>query len=193
MFAFKKKYLLIIESIKDINLRNIKKYNKFIIIYRNKKLKEDFDELLRFRKECNLRLIDFYVANNMKLATALNSDGLYISSYNTSLKTRFFKKKKFNIIGSAHNLSEIIQKNKQGCQIILLSKLFLVDYDRKSPFLGIVKFNNFINTFSNKLMPLGGIKINNLNSLKNIDCVGFAIMSEIKKSRLLLTGFFNLF
>ena len=181
MFAFKKKYLLIIESIKDINLRNIKKYNKFIIIYRNKKLKEDFDELLRFRKECNLRLIDFYVANNMKLATALNSDGLYISSYNTSLKTRFFKKKKFNIIGSAHNLSEIIQKNKQGCQIILLSKLFLVDYDRKSPFLGIVKFNNFINTFSNKLMPLGGIKINNLNSLKNIDCVGFAIMSEIKK------------
>jgi len=97
------------------------------------------------------------------------------------LKTRFFKKKTFNIIGSAHNLSEIIQKNKQGCQIILLSKLFLVDYDRKSPFLGIVKFNNFINTFSNKLMPLGGIKINNLNSLKNIDCVGFAIMSEIKK------------
>ena len=121
MFAFKKKYLLIIESIKDINLRNIKKYNKFIIIYRNKKLKEDFDELLRFRKECNLRLIDFYVANNMKLATALNSDGLYISSYNTSLKTRFFKKKTFNIIGSAHNLSEIIQKNKQGFQIILLS------------------------------------------------------------------------
>ena len=35
MFAFKKKYFLIIESIKDINLRNIKKHNKLstIIIF----------------------------------------------------------------------------------------------------------------------------------------------------------------
>jgi len=29
MFAFKKKYYLLIESIKDINIRKIKKYNKF--------------------------------------------------------------------------------------------------------------------------------------------------------------------
>ena len=42
MFAFKKKYFLIIESIKDLNLRNIKKYNKFLIIYRNTKTKENF-------------------------------------------------------------------------------------------------------------------------------------------------------
>ena len=41
MFAFKKKYFLIIESIKDLKLKNIKKNNKFIIIYRrnNKKLR----------------------------------------------------------------------------------------------------------------------------------------------------------
>ena len=37
MFAFKKKYFLIIENIKDIDLKNIKKRNKFIIIYRNNK------------------------------------------------------------------------------------------------------------------------------------------------------------
>ena len=181
MFAFKKKYFLLIESIKDINLRNIKKYNKFSIIYRNNKLKENFNELLRFRKLCKLKLIDFYVANDMKLVTALNSDGLYISSYNTSLKTRFFKRKNLSIIGSAHNLGEITQKNKQGCEVILLSKLFLVDYDSKSPFLGVVKFNKFINNFSKKLIPLGGIKMINLNSLKNVDCTSFAIMSEIKK------------
>ena len=39
MLLFKKKYFFIIESIKDINLRNIKKRNKFAIIYRNSKKK----------------------------------------------------------------------------------------------------------------------------------------------------------
>ena len=37
MFAFKKKYFLIIQNIKDINLNNIKKNNKFVIILRNQK------------------------------------------------------------------------------------------------------------------------------------------------------------
>ena len=40
MFAYKNKYFLIIENIKDIDLRNIKIRNKFIIIYRNNNKKE---------------------------------------------------------------------------------------------------------------------------------------------------------
>ena len=46
MFAFKKNYFLIIESIKDINLRKIKIYNKFFIIYRNKELTGNVDNLI---------------------------------------------------------------------------------------------------------------------------------------------------
>ena len=99
MFAFKKKYFLIIESIKDINLRNIKKYNKFLIIYRNKGINENIDELLKFRKHCKLKLIDFYVANNVKLGIKLNSDGIYLSSYNKSFSTLNIKKQNFKIIG----------------------------------------------------------------------------------------------
>ena len=68
MFALKKKYYLIIESIKDINLRNIKKYNKFIIIYRNQDIQEDINDLKKFRKECKLKFIDFFVANDIKLS-----------------------------------------------------------------------------------------------------------------------------
>ena len=82
---------------------------------------------------------------------------------------------------SAHSASQIALKIKQGCGFILLSKLFLVEYQKKSPFLGIVKFNMFINTISKKLIPLGGIKSTNLNSLKNVNCEGFALLSEVKK------------
>ena len=84
------------------------------------------------------------------------------------------------MIGSAHNVKEISDKIKQGCSSILLSKLFLVDYDKKSPCLGVLKFNNF-SKISKKIIPLGGIKSNNLNQLKNVSSEGFALLSEVKK------------
>ena len=64
MFAFKNKYFLIIESIKDINLSNIKKHNKFVIIYRSKEIKDSLRDLIKFRKKCNLKKIKFYIAND---------------------------------------------------------------------------------------------------------------------------------
>ena len=52
MFALKKKYFLIIESIKDIDVENIKKREKFSIIYRTKNV-EILQNLLAFRKIVN--------------------------------------------------------------------------------------------------------------------------------------------
>ena len=180
MLVYKNKYFLIIESIKDIDLKNIKKRDKFSIIYRNKKKLENTTDLLNFRRFCKIKSIKFYVANNTNLAVLLNSDGLYISAYNKSFRSLLLKKQNFNIIGSAHNLKEISLKTKQGCNIILFSKLFLVSYNKKAKFLGAVKFNNYLKINKN-LIPLGGISINNLNSLNNINCQGFAMLSEIKK------------
>ena len=40
MFILKKKYFLIIENTKDLNLKNIKINKKIIIIYRNKNKSE---------------------------------------------------------------------------------------------------------------------------------------------------------
>ena len=90
------------------------------------------------------------------------------------------KKKNFNIIGSAHSYKEIYEKINQGCEIILLSKLFSVEYNKSAPYLGVIKFNNFLSLKKN-LIPLGGINLNNLNNLNQIKCDGLAIMSEIKK------------
>ena len=64
--------------------------------------------------------------------------------------------------------------------MILFSKLFLVNYDKKAPFTGIIKFNNLLKLNKN-LIPLGGINENNLNSLNIINSTGLALMSEIKK------------
>ena len=50
MFILKSKYYFLIENTKDIDLRNIKRPNKFIIIYRNLKNIEKKEDLLKFRK-----------------------------------------------------------------------------------------------------------------------------------------------
>ena len=169
-----------IENIKDIDLEKLKIRNKFFIIYRNKNKSDKLNDLLKFRQKCKSRSIKFYIANDIKLALSLNSDGIYLSSFNHGLNFLNYKKFNFKIIGSAHNFSEIFRKTRQGCSFILLSKLFMVDYDKKSKSLGIIKFNN-ISKISNKLIPLGGIKIHNLNNLRNIPSEGFAILSEVKK------------
>ena len=70
MFAFKKKYFLIIQNIEDINLNNIKKNNKFVIILRSQKSRYNIDSLIKFRKKCKIKGIEFFVANNSKLNLA---------------------------------------------------------------------------------------------------------------------------
>ncbi len=180
MFVIKKKYFLLIENIKDIDLKNIKIRYKFSIIYRNKSKIDNISDLLSFRQKCKLKSIKFYVANNFRLAIYLNSDGIYLSAHVKDLKFLNYKKSNFEIIGSAHNFKEILLKIKQGCSSILLSKLFMVNYDKQAPCLGVIKFNN-LSKFSKKIVPLGGIKNSNLNKLKNVFGEGFAILSEVKK------------
>ena len=181
MFAFKKKYFLIIENTRDINIKKIKKKNKFIIIYRNQGIKENMNKMIMFRKLCKLKLIKFYIANDYHLALNLKSDGVYLSAKNLEYKALNFRRLNFDIIGSAHNVREINFKKKQGCKYILLSRLFKVSYKPKMNFMGINKFNNYSVRFFREIVPLGGINLSNLNKLKIIKAESLAIMSEVKK------------
>jgi thiamine-phosphate pyrophosphorylase len=189
MFIVKNKYFLIIENIKVLELKNIKIRNKFFIIYRNQNNIDKFNDLLKFRKKCKLKAIKFYIANNIELAISLGADGIYLSSFNKELSFLKFKKINFDIIGSAHNFKEISLKVKQGCSLILFSKLFLVNYDKKAPYLGVIRFNNNLKINKN-LIPLGGINYKKLNKLKNINSIGFAILSEIKKKPAIIRRLF---
>ena len=103
----KKKYFLIIENIKDIDLSNIKLTNKFIIIYRNKNKIDNIEKLLKFRRNCKAKKIEFYISNDSKLMVFLNADGLYISAHNINLKLSRFRNSNYKIIGSAHNVKEL--------------------------------------------------------------------------------------
>ena len=45
--------------------------------------------------------------------------------------------------------------------------------------MGVVKFNLFAKLIRTSLTPLGGINLENLNKLKNVDCENVAVSSLI--------------
>ena len=181
MLLFKNKYFFIIESTRDIDLKNIKNSKKFCIIYRSKKIAENTEKLMKFRKNCKSKNIDFYVSNNIKLGNTLKADGIYISAHNKNLNISYLKNYKFKVVGSAHNIKEINVKKLQGCSSIIISRLFETSYKYKKGFLGVVRFNLLSLSRQENLIPLGGIRLSNLNKLNIVKCNSIALSSEIIK------------
>ena len=181
MFAFKKKYYLFVENTRILNLNLIKIRKKFNIIYRNLGSKEQMKEISNFRKDCKRNGVRFYIANDTILLTKLKADGLYISAHNNNLLLNRFAKKGFDIIGSAHNQKEINIKEKQGCRVVIFSRLFETNYSYKKGHLGVRKFNTICLRSKLELVPLGGINEKNLNKISSVISKSFACLSAIKK------------
>ena len=144
------------------------------VIIRNYNKKFDLETIFKIKKICKKKGLKLFLANNPKLAIQANLDGVYIPSFNKSLNLNNFrnKKKNFIILGSAHNISEIKLKEKQGVNLIFLSPLFLTKNYQNN--LGVVKFNLMSKITNKSLIALGGIRKNNLNKLKMIDAIGFS-------------------
>ena len=145
------------------------------IIYRNYSSNiENENVILKIKAHCKKKGIKFYLSNNIKLAMKLNLDGAYIPSFNKSTKhLAYTYRKKFEIIGSAHNLKEIRIKEKQKVIGIFLSSLF----KRNKNFLGINKFKILANLTKKDVVALGGISQNNIKKLRLLKCQDFAGIS----------------
>ena len=181
MFSRKDKYFLFADNTTELNVDAIKIKDKFVLIYRNTGKNNNFDKLKKLREDCKKKYIKFYVANDTRLYSRLRADGLYISAFNKDLRLKSFNNSKSKNIGSAHNLKEIRLKINQGCKTIIFSRLFVTNYDNKSGYLGVVKFNLLSKIYNTKLIPLGGIRFYNLNKLKLLKVEGLCILSELKK------------
>ena len=162
--------------INKFDTNNINKQDKqTVIIYRNySSNRKSEDLILKIKNHCKKRRVKFYVSNNVKLAIKLSLDGVYIPSFNKDTKHLAYSyKKKFDIIGSAHNLKEIRIKEKQGVKKIFLSSLF----KKNKNFLGINKFKILSNLTKKSVVALGGISKSNLRILNFLDHSYFAGIS----------------
>ena len=162
--------------INKFEINNINKLDKHTtIIYRNYSTKKQNEEvILKIKKYCQKKKIKFYLSNNIKLALKLGLDGAYIPSFNTNTNHLAYSfKKKFIIIGSAHNIKEIRVKEKQKVKKIFLSSLF----KQNKNFLGINKYKLLTNMTNVNPVALGGISKKNLKKLKLLKNIEFAGIS----------------
>ena len=176
-----------------MHIKNLKKYyfiNKFeyshlinldqniSFIWRNKDKETPIKTLIKLRDFCKKNQRRFYISNDINLAKKLNADGLYISSTNRNLTFKSISyKKKFKILGSAHNFKEIKVKELQNVSEIFLSPLFK---DKKNQRLDIYKYLNLKRTTIMKDISLGGISYKNIKKLRLIKPYGFAGISFFK-------------
>ena len=162
--------------INKFDTNNIDKQDKqTAIIFRNYS-SNPTDQLLilKIKRYCKKKSIKFYLSNDFKLAIKLNLDGVYIPAFNTSFKHLSYSiKKNFKIIGSAHNLKEIKEKENQNVEKIFLSSLF----KRNKNYLGMNKFRLLSNLTKRRVVVLGGVSKVNLKKLKLLNQLEFAGIS----------------
>jgi len=149
------------------------------IIYRNYNDLKNEKELLKIAKACKKKGYKLYVSNNIKLATKVKADGIYIPAFNRTKKFFNLENKKFKILGSAHNHKEIKEKILQKCSGIFLSPVFYVK--KSKTYLDVYKFNSISNLQNIDIFALGGIKENNIKKLKLLKIKGFGAISLFKK------------
>ena len=161
--------------INNFDTNNIDKQDKLTtLIYRNYSVKPDKQIILKIKRYCKKRSIKFYLSNDIRLAIKLDLDGAYIPAFDKSFKHLAYSyKKKFNIVGSAHNLKEIRIKENQNVRNIFLSSLF----KKNKNFLGINKFKLLSTLSKENIVMLGGISKKNEKKLSLLDQSDFAGIS----------------
>jgi len=160
------------------------------IIYRNYSAKNRETELIKIAKACKKKRFQLFVSNNIKLAMKVKANGIYIPAFNKNKRFLNVEKKRFTIIGSAHNQKEIHEKILQKCRAIFLSPTFYIKKSKK--FLDIYRFNSL--SYSNKvdILALGGINEYNFQKLKMLRIKGFGGIGIFKKKTgLKKAGFFK--
>ena len=152
---------------------------KINIIYRdyNKQTRES--DIKNIRDECKKSGKKFYISNNLGMAKKLKLDGIYIPSFNNSLK--LINIDNLDIIGSAHNLKEIRIQEKQGVRCIFLSPIF--KNKKKINYLGIYRFNYLSKLTDRKIIALGGINEINIKKLRFLKCNGYASITYLRNKK----------
>ena len=150
------------------------------IIYRNYKNPINLKLLINLRNFCKKRGIKLYLSNNFRLALKLRLDGVYLPSFNKSTRYNCFKfKKNFDVIGSAHNVTELNIKIRQKVKSIFIAPVFKEKFNKLGIY-GFLKLRNFTNK---KLIVLGGVTEEKMNMINFLNAEGFAAINYFQKKR----------
>ena len=169
--SYPKQYYFINKFDKEIIQKQSK---KTAIVFRNYTEQNKRENLVKIKNYCKKQKLKFFLSNNVKFALKLGLDGAYIPSFNRNISHLSFDlPKNFLILGSAHNLKEIRQKEIQKAKMIFISSIFKY----KKNYLGLNKFKLLSKLTARRVIALGGISKKNKRKLSLTNSFGFAGIS----------------
>ena len=144
------------------------------VIFRNYSKKLSIYEIINVKNYCKSKNLKFFLSNNFRLALKLDLDGCYLPAFNNSFEHLNYKtKSSFLIMGSAHNIKEIRQKEAQKVKIIFISSVF----KKNKNYLGIYRFNLLSKSTDKDVVALGGISKLNEKKINLLNCFGMSGIS----------------
>ena len=177
------KFYFFIDTLDEIIRKNIKNFKKLSFVYKSDSINDINNANIKTIKNfCKKNQIPFFISDNFKLAKKYGADGIFLSSSYKKIGNIVLKKN-FKIIGSAHNQLEYSLKNKQSCELIMLSPLFYNKKYSQNKILNVCKFNLLSIGWHNKICALGGISLNNLKKLNMTRCSAVAFISLMKENQ----------
>ena len=176
------KFYFFIDTLDEIIRKNIKNFKKLSFVYKSDSINDiNHINIETIKNFCNKNKIPFFISDNFKLAKKYEADGIFLSSSYKKIGNTILKKN-FKIIGSAHNQLEYSLKNKQSCEMIMLSPLFYNKKYSQNKILNVCKFNLISMGWDKKICALGGISLNNLKKLNMTRCSAIAFISLMKEN-----------
>ena len=176
------KFYFFIDTLDEIIRKNIKNFKKLSFIYKSNSINDiNHTNIKTIKNFCKKNKIPFFISDNFKLAKKYRADGIFLSSSYKKIGNIVLKKN-FKIIGSAHNQLEYSLKNKQSCEMIMLSPLFYNKKYSQNKILNVCKFNLLSMGWDKKICALGGISLNNLKKLNMTKCSAVAFISLMKEN-----------
>jgi thiamine-phosphate pyrophosphorylase len=161
------KYYVFLEQIDEIIRNNLLRFENINVIINIKNTNQTNIKItVSIVKFCKNNKIPFFLMDNYQLCCKYHSNGIFLSSGNKQITKPSLLKKKFKIIGSAHNQFEYLFKFKQGCKLIMLSPLFSNKKYSENKILNVLKFNLISRNWNKKLCALGGINEENIRRIK---------------------------
>lgn len=162
-----------------------------IIQLREKKLtNEEFINIAKdVKKLCQKYDIPLIINDNLEVALAVDSDGIHIGQ--DDLPALIVRKQigTNKILGvSVHNLEEALQAKRDGADYVGVGAIFPTETKNDATNITLDKLQEICSNIDIPVVAIGGITIDNVSKLKNINIAGVAVVSAIMKANDIITN-----
>lgn len=156
-----------------------------IVQLREKKLTDEefIAQALKIKAVCHKYQIPFIINDNVKVALAVDSDGIHIGQDDLPVKTVRQMIGPNKILGvSAHNLTEALQAQQDGADYLGVGAMFSTATKSDATDVSFVQLQEITAKTNLPVVAIGGIGYDNCLCLKGTNINGIAVVSAIMKA-----------